>query len=72
MIEIIKNPNPVIRDKYKAICDNCGCEFSYQQEDIINDWNGVLGPGSYGGKHVICPNCGERVSTYPREENKTK
>ena len=72
MIEIIKNPNPVIRDKYKAICDNCGCEFSYHQEDIINDWNGVVGPGSYGGKHVNCPNCGERVSAYPREENKTK
>ena len=60
MIEIIKNPNPVIRDKYKTICDNCGCEFSYHQEDVIDDWNGVLGPGACSGK-VICPNCGERI-----------
>lgn len=61
MIEIIKNPNPVKKDKYKTVCDNCGCEFSYQREDVIDDWNGVLGPGSCGGKHVHCPNCGERV-----------
>lgn len=61
MIEIVKNPNPVKRDKYEAICDNCGCEFSYQREDVIDDWNGVLGTGSYGGKHVNCPNCGKRI-----------
>ena len=60
MIEIIKNPNPVEIEKFKAVCD-CGCEFSYQRGDVIDDWNGVLGPGSYGGKHVFCPNCGKRI-----------
>lgn len=59
MIEIIKNPNPVERDKYKTVCDYCGCEFSYQREDIINNWSGV--PGFYSGKHIYCPNCGETI-----------
>lgn len=71
MIEIIKNPNPIMK-RYRAVCKECECEFSYQTEDWSNDWNGVVGPGSCGGDHVFCPNCGKRVWTYPREENLIK
>ncbi len=69
MIEIIKNPNPKKPPKWRAVCKKCGCEFSYQEEDRSSDWNGVLGPGSYGGDHVFCPNCGERVWASMRDKD---
>jgi hypothetical protein len=72
MIKIINNPNPVGVPTWKATCDRCQCEFSYQGEDVSDDWNGVCGPGSCGGRHVFCPNCGERVWPSMRDEELIK
>lgn len=72
MIKIINNPNPVGVPTWKVTCKKCQCEFSYQSEDVTNDWNGVCGPGSYGGAHVFCPNCGERVWPSMRDEELIK
>lgn len=69
MIKIINNPNPVGVPTWKTTCDKCQCEFSYQSEDVSDDWNHVCGPGSYGGSHVFCPNCGERVWASMRNED---
>lgn len=52
MINYIK---PIIVEKFKTVCDYCGCNFFYQQEDI------TLGFGSYGETYVQCPNCGKRI-----------
>jgi hypothetical protein len=68
MIKIINNPNPKTVDTWKTTCDECQCEFTYQREDVTDDWNGVVGPGSFGCLHVFCPNCGERVYA-PMTEN---
>lgn len=45
MIEIIKHGNGYTR--YRAICDNCGCEFTYTEADVGYNFN--------------CPECGDYV-----------
>lgn len=45
MIKIIKDG----RKDFIAVCDSCGCDFSYQTEDIR-------------GSSVACPCCGFYVS----------
>lgn len=45
MIEVIKHG----QKKFKAICTNCGCEFTYELSDMK----------PLGG--VDCPDCGEYV-----------
>lgn len=46
MIEVIKHG----QKKFKAICINCGCEFTYELSDMH----------PLGG--VNCPDCGKRVA----------
>lgn len=46
MIEVIKHG----QKKFKAICTNCGCEFTYELSDMH----------PLGG--VNCPDCGKRVA----------
>lgn len=46
MIEVIKHG----QKKFKTICTNCGCEFTYELSDMH----------PLGG--VNCPDCGKRVA----------
>ena len=56
MIKIIKEGTRKI-----AKCPNCGCEFSYEEEDIEKD--GLLANNSVflGKTWVICPQCGTEI-----------
>lgn len=49
MIKIIKKGTRKI-----ANCKNCGCEFSYEEEDVIR------GP-MWKEDHVNCPQCNKAV-----------
>ena len=64
MIKIIKEGTRKI-----GKCPNCGCEFSYENEDIEKD--GLLANNSVliGKTWVVCPQCGkEIVLATPRSE----
>ena len=50
MIKIIKEGTRKI-----AKCPNCGCEFSYEREDVLRDPIWVE-------NHVKCPQCNEVVT----------
>ena len=56
MIKIIKEGTRKI-----AKCPNCGCEFSYEREDIEKD--GLLANNSVfiGKAWVVCPQCCEEI-----------
>ena len=49
MIKIIKEGTRKI-----AKCPNCGCEFSYEREDVLRDPIWI-------GNHVNCPQCNESI-----------
>ena len=42
-------------------CENCGCKFSYENEDIEND--GLLSNNLVflGKTWVVCPQCGKEI-----------
>jgi len=46
-IEILKKGT----DTYYATCEKCGCEFTYQREDVHTHYSRV-------GDYVACPTCG--------------
>ena len=50
MIKIIKEGTRKI-----AKCPNCGCEFSYEKEDLLRD-------SIWVENHVNCPQCNEAVT----------
>ena len=50
MIKIIKEGTRKI-----AECPNCGCEFSYEEKDVLID------PGFTKESHVNCPQCNKAV-----------
>ena len=56
MIKIIKEGTRKI-----AKCPNCGCEFSYEEEDIEKD--GILANNSVfiGKTCVVCPQCDKEI-----------
>ena len=56
MIKIIKEGTRKIEK-----CPNCGCEFSYEEEDIEKD--GLLANNSVfiGKTWVVCPQCGKEI-----------
>lgn len=56
MIKIIKEGTRKI-----AKCPNCGCEFSYEEEDIEKD--GLLENNSVliGKTWVVCPQCNNDI-----------
>ena len=56
MIKIIKEGTRKI-----AKCPNCGCEFSYEREDI--EKYGLLANNSVliGKTWVVCPQCGKEI-----------
>ncbi len=53
MIEIIKWGT-----KKTCTCNNCGCCFKYENEDIEHKYGKGL---EYLGKFVLCPQCDEEV-----------
>lgn len=55
----------IIKEGTKKItkCECCGCEFSYEQEDLIHK---ECGANILGNKHgfkiyVVCPQCEDTV-----------
>ena len=48
----------------KQRCNNCGCLFSYEEEDVkertINDSFNSLG-GVYCTNYVVCPQCKKSI-----------
>ena len=56
MIKIIKKGTRKIEE-----CSNCGCKFSYEEEDIEKD--GLLANNSVliGKTLVVCPQCGKEI-----------
>ena len=38
-------------------CGNCGCRFSYENEDIERE----NGPVQYKSEYVVCPQCGKKL-----------
>ena len=56
MIKIIKEGTRKIEK-----CSACGCEFSYEEEDIEKD--GLLANNSVfiGKTWVVCPQCGKEI-----------
>ena len=51
MIKIIKKGTRKIKK-----CPNCGCEFSYEREDVLID------PGFTKKNHINCPQCNKAVT----------
>lgn len=50
MIEIIKEGDPEkMNPKHFLECKRCGCQFSYQREDVEED--------QYDDDYVKCPTC---------------
>ena len=42
------------KETFKVVCPVCGCEFTYQAEDLETDM--------FGNHHVTCPDCHQPVS----------
>ena len=62
-IKVIKHGQ---KPKFKKVCPNCGCEFEYEQEDVITDYNWNLNSLTWSyprriKRVVICPDCGEKL-----------
>lgn len=57
MITVIKHGNKT----FKAVCPICGCEFTYQDEDLNED--------IFHNHNVICPDCGRHI---PHDEQKNR
>ena len=56
MIKIIKEGTRKI-----VKCPNCGCEFSYEEEDIEKDGLLVNNSVFIGKTWVVCPQCGKEI-----------
>lgn len=59
MKKIIKRGTKAI-----ATCDGCGCEFSYEEDDILHTMEEeiIFGmPSVYTGSYTICPQCAKGV-----------
>ena len=58
-IKIIKHG----KEAFKAVCPICGCEFSYQAEDLKED--------RFHNHYVECPDCKQIVSHEYESKNKS-
>ena len=56
MIKIIKEGTKKI-----AKCPNCGCEFSYEREDVEKDGTLLNNSVFLGKTWVVCPQCGKEI-----------
>ena len=57
-IKVIKHG----KETFKAVCPICGCEFSYQSEDLKED--------RFHNHYVECPDCKQIVSHEYESKNK--
>ena len=58
-IKVIKHG----KETFKAVCPICGCEFSYQSEDLKED--------RFHNHYVECPDCKQIVSHEYESKNKS-
>ena len=58
-IKVIKHG----KETFKAVCSICGCEFSYQAEDLKED--------HFHNHYVECPDCKQIVSHEYESKNKS-
>ena len=71
MIEIIKRGT-----KHIAICHECGCKFSYEDEDVINENdNEYTYICDMTKAYINCPQCNAKViikqtKSMPGDQNK--
>lgn len=61
MIEIIKRGT-----KHIAVCTECGCKFSYEDEDVINENRNECACDIYNMSkayiaYINCPQCDKKV-----------
>ena len=56
MIKIIKEGTRKIEE-----CPTCGCEFSYEEEDIEKDGTLLNNSVFLGKTWVVCPQCGKEI-----------
>ena len=42
------------RDAYHGHCGECGCEFTYERDDVKTNY-------AHGGERVSCPHCGYSI-----------
>ena len=58
MIKIIKEGT-----RQTITCDNCGCVFSYEQEDIEERTFGMFSARELRGyeKYILCPQCKRKI-----------
>ena len=54
MIKVIKHG----RTEFTHTCSRCGCEFTYEYEDIITNSYGGLAVNAAVASYVKCPDCG--------------
>lgn len=57
MIEIIQRGT-----KNRRTCVNCGCIFSYEEEDIRKDGVYSVDPLKVKKTYVICPQCHKEIA----------
>lgn len=55
MLKIIKNTKRVAKDREIDECPLCGCLFSYTQEDVQKDNEGMV-------EMIKCPKCGRIIT----------
>ena len=55
MIEIIKRGTKIVTE-----CKKCGCEFSFESEDVQRKYSFIDNPKKYG-EYVMCPQCNKEV-----------
>lgn len=62
-ITVIKHGRKV----YKAVCPTCGCEFLYNDEDIVTNDVPIINDPHFGWKNefVTCPDCNETINHGP-------
>ena len=58
-IKVIKHG----KETFKAVCPICGCEFSYQSEDLKED--------RFHNHYIECPDCKQIVSHEYESKNKS-
>lgn len=56
MIKIIEPGTRTITE-----CAECGCKFSYENEDIEKDGILLDNPFSFEKTWVVCPQCGKEI-----------
>lgn len=61
-IKIIKEGKKKEKEIFKKTCEECGCVFEFEEEDLTTDYNFCLTsyPPQYH-RYIICPCCGNRI-----------